>query len=39
MPKLRRPTIVSLNPERLASFYEDVFEMRRVPNPNGEAFI
>jgi hypothetical protein len=37
MPKLRRLTIVSLNPERLARFYEDVFEMRRVPNPNGEA--
>jgi hypothetical protein len=37
MPKLRRLTIVSLNPERLAGFYTDVFEMRRVPNPNGEA--
>ena len=37
MPKLRRLTIVSLNPERLAGFYQDVFEMRRVPNPSGEA--
>lgn len=37
MPKLRRLTIVTLNPERLAQFYEQVFEMRRVPNPKGEA--
>jgi len=37
MPKLRRLTIVSLDPERLAHFYEQVFEMRRVANPKGEA--
>jgi len=37
MPKLRRLTIVTLDPERLARFYEQVFEMRRVPNPKGEA--
>lgn len=37
MPKLRRLTIVSLNPERLAQFYQEVFEMRRVANPKGEA--
>lgn len=37
MPKLRRLTIVTLDPERLARFYEEVFEMRRVPNPKGEA--
>ena len=37
MPKLRRLTIVTLDPERLARFYEQVFEMRRVPNLKGEA--
>jgi hypothetical protein len=37
MPKLRRLTIVTLDPERLAGFYEQVFEMRRAPNPKGEA--
>jgi len=37
MPKLRRLTIVTLNLKQLAHFYEQVFEMRRVPNPNGEA--
>jgi hypothetical protein len=37
MPRLRRLTIVTLDPERLASFYEHVFEMRRIPNPKGEA--
>jgi hypothetical protein len=37
MPKLRRLTIVTLDPERLARFYEQVFEMRRVPNPKGET--
>lgn len=37
MAKLRRLTVVSLDPERLACFYQDVFEMRRVPNPKGEA--
>ena len=37
MPKLRRLTIVTLDPERLARFYEQVFEMRRVPNATGEA--
>ncbi len=37
MPKLRRLTIVSLDPERLARYYEQVFDMRRVPNPKGEA--
>lgn len=37
MPKLRRLTIITMDPERLARFYEDVFEMRRVPNPKGEA--
>jgi hypothetical protein len=37
MPKLRRLTIVTLDPERLARFYKQVFEMRRVPNPKGEA--
>ena len=37
MPKLRRLTIVTLDPERLARFYEQVFEMRRVPNETGEA--
>jgi catechol-2,3-dioxygenase len=37
MPKLRRLTIVSLDPERLASYYEQIFDMRRVPNPKGEA--
>ena len=37
MPKLHRLTIVTLDPERLAGFYEQVFEMRRVPNPKGEA--
>ena len=37
MPKLRRLTIVTLDPERLAGFYEQVFKMRRVPNPKGEA--
>jgi hypothetical protein len=39
MPKLRRLTIVSLNPERLARFYEQVFEMRRVPSPNNPQAI
>jgi catechol 2,3-dioxygenase-like lactoylglutathione lyase family enzyme len=37
MPKLRRLTLVTLDPERLARFYEEVFEMRRVANPKGEA--
>jgi hypothetical protein len=37
MVKLRRLTIVSLDPERLARYYEQVFEMRRMPNPKGEA--
>ena len=37
MPKLRRLTIVSLDPERLARYYEQVFDMRRVANPKGEA--
>jgi catechol 2,3-dioxygenase-like lactoylglutathione lyase family enzyme len=37
MPKIRRISIVTLDPERLARFYEDVFEMRRIPNPKGEA--
>lgn len=37
MLKLRRLTIVTLDPERLAQLYAPVFEMRRVPNPKGEA--
>ena len=37
MPKLRRISIVTLDPERLARFYEEVFEMNRVPNLKGEA--
>lgn len=37
MPKLKRLTLVTLDPERLARFYEEVFEMRRVRNPKGEA--
>lgn len=37
MPKLRRISIVTLDPERLAAFYQDVFGMTRVPNATGEA--
>ena len=33
MPKIRQLTIITLDPERLARFYEDVFEMTRVENP------
>lgn len=37
MPLLRRLSLVTLNAERLAGFYEDVFAMKRVPNATGEA--
>ena len=37
MPRIRRLSIVTLEPERLARFYEEVFDMKRVPNPKGEA--
>lgn len=37
MPKLRRISIITMDPERLARFYEEVFEMKRVPNISGEA--
>ena len=37
MPKLRRLTIVSLDPERLARYYEQVFDMRRVAEPKGRG--
>lgn len=36
-PKIRQIAIITLEPERLARFYEDVFEMTRVPNPGNEA--
>ncbi|MPY72528.1 MAG: hypothetical protein GEU92_21060, partial [Alphaproteobacteria bacterium] len=36
VPKIRHIAIISLDPERLAQFYEDVFEMKRVDVP-GEA--
>jgi catechol 2,3-dioxygenase-like lactoylglutathione lyase family enzyme len=36
-PKIRQIAIVTLDPERMARFYEDVFDMRRVPNPGNEA--
>jgi hypothetical protein len=39
VPKLRRLTIVTLHPERLARFYEQVFEMRRVPNTSNPEAI
>jgi len=35
--KIRQISIITLEPERLARFYEDVFEMKRVPNPGNEA--
>ena len=36
MPKIRHLAIISIDPERLAGFYEEVFEMERVDVP-GEA--
>lgn len=37
MPTIRQLTIITLEPERLARFYEEVFEMRRVENPEKNA--
>ena len=37
MPTIRQLTIITLDPERLARFYEEVFEMRRVENPAKNA--
>ena len=34
-PKIRHIALITLDPERLARFYEDVFEMKRLPRrPN-----
>lgn len=30
-PQLRHIAVITLDPERLARFYEDVFEMQRIP--------
>jgi catechol 2,3-dioxygenase-like lactoylglutathione lyase family enzyme len=37
MPRIQQISIVSLDPERLARFYEEVFEMKRVDNKGAEA--
>ena len=37
MATLRRISIVTLNPEKLARFYQDVFGMRRIANERGDA--
>ena len=34
-PKIRHIALVTLDPERLARFYEEVFEMRRLPQRPG----
>ena len=37
MPAIRQLTIITLDPERLARFYEEVFEMTRLDNPQKNA--
>ena len=34
-PKIRHIALITLDPERLAKFYEDVFEMKRLPTRPG----
>ncbi|MPY69803.1 MAG: hypothetical protein GEU92_06935 [Alphaproteobacteria bacterium] len=37
MPRIQQISIITLDPERLARFYEEVFEMKRVDNKGAEA--
>lgn len=37
MSRIQQIAIITLDPERLARFYEDVFEMKRVDNKGAEA--
>lgn len=34
-PKIRHIALITLDPDRLAKFYEDVFEMKRLPRRPG----
>jgi catechol-2,3-dioxygenase len=37
MATIRQLTIITMDPERLARFYEDVFALKRVENPQKNA--
>ena len=39
MPQIRHLAIVSLNPEKLAKFYEEVFEMELLNSGNGAYYM
>ena len=40
MPKIRHLAIISMNPEKLAKFYREVFEMTEVHrSPNGNVHL
>ncbi|MCY4548066.1 MAG: VOC family protein [Defluviicoccus sp.] len=39
MPQIRHLAIVSLNPEKLAKFYEEVFEMELLNSGNGAYYL
>ncbi|HUZ75858.1 MAG TPA: VOC family protein [Stellaceae bacterium] len=38
-PKIRHLAIITLDPERLAKFYEETFEMKRIHSGSGSVFM